>query len=76
MLFSLCKLAGKASIHHSIIIILPVLTNLKSSNIWCLLYTFINCKKKKKIELKKKKWENKLASSYLIRFNTSHLNQY
>lgn len=75
MLFSLCKLAGKASIHYSIIIILPVLTNLKSSNIWCLLYTFINCKKKK-IELKKKKWENKLASSYLIRFNTSHLNQY
>lgn len=73
MLFSLCKLAGKASIHYSIIIILPVLTNVKSSNIWCLLYTFINCKKK--IELKKK-WENKLASSYLIRFNTSHLNQY
>lgn len=74
MLFSLCKLAGKASIHYSIIIILPVLTNVNSSNIWCLLYTFINCKKKK-IELKKK-WENKLASSYLIRFNTSHLNQY
>lgn len=74
MLFSLCKLAGKASIHYSIIIILPVLTNVNSSNIWCLLYTFINGKKKK-IELKKK-WENKLASSYLIRFNTSHLNQY